>query len=187
MKNLSILICSLKDRKFYLERLLDKLNPQLNDNVEVIVESDNGEMTIGEKRNTLVEKSSGEYICFIDDDDLVSDDYVELILSSIQNKPDVVGFKLDYFVDGVLTGVAEHTIKNNEWKTLNSNSSPYRYLFLRNPNHLNPIKREIALKIPYQKINHGEDRIFSSQVYELLKSENYIDKAIYYYYFRTKK
>jgi len=72
---LSLLICSLKDRQGYLERLMQILDPQLSgieDKVEVIVELDNGERSIGAKRNALLDKAKGEYLAFIDDDDIIS-------------------------------------------------------------------------------------------------------------------
>ena len=76
-KKLSILICSLASRADKLQRLMNVLQPQINDSVELLVKTDNGEMPIGKKRNLLLEEASGAYIAFVDDDDLVSEDYVK--------------------------------------------------------------------------------------------------------------
>ena len=76
---MSILVCTTTERKHFLDRLLDTLNKQITDRIEVIVESDDGIMKIGKKRNMLLDKASGDYVCFVDDDDLVSDDYCEKI------------------------------------------------------------------------------------------------------------
>ena len=63
MKKLSILICSLNSRnEKFLSRLKYNLSSQLTDEIEVLIASDNGEMTIGEKRQKLLEKAAGEYI-----------------------------------------------------------------------------------------------------------------------------
>ena len=52
------------------------LAEQLTSEVEVLTELDDGTRSIGEKRNALVESAGGEYVCFVDDDDMVSSDYV---------------------------------------------------------------------------------------------------------------
>ena len=36
--------------------------------------------TIGEKRNWLLEQAKGEYVVFVDDDDLVTNNYVQSIM-----------------------------------------------------------------------------------------------------------
>ena len=67
MKLFSILICSLFRRKEFLERLNLVLLPQCNDLVEVLYEIDNGEISIGTKRNRLLDRSTGKYIAFIEE------------------------------------------------------------------------------------------------------------------------
>jgi 23S rRNA U2552 (ribose-2'-O)-methylase RlmE/FtsJ len=60
--DLSILICTLDERKdTFLARLKDKLEPQIkNKNVEMIILSDNAEISIGSKRNKNRWLSSGQ-------------------------------------------------------------------------------------------------------------------------------
>lgn len=84
----------------YTSELLEVLAPQVTNEVEVIVvddgsrepfktdykwckviRQDNG--GVSKARNVGIEKSSGEYISFIDADDLVSDDYVEQIIKKM--------------------------------------------------------------------------------------------------------
>ncbi len=184
---LSILICSLNGREHYLEKLLNVLSHQICDSVEIIIESDNGELPIGEKRNVLLNKSKGKYVCFIDDDDLVSDDYISLILDKSNSNPDVIGFELEYYIDGELQGIAYHSKKYSKWSDSISKDSKYNMVYYRCPNHLNPIKRDIVMEIMYPPINHGEDKIFSELIHTKLITEEYIDKPIYFYYFRNKK
>jgi hypothetical protein len=54
-------------------------------------------------------------------------------------------------------------------------------VYYRCPNHLNPIKREIALQVMFPELSRGEDRDFSMRVKRLLKKEEYIDGIIYFY------
>lgn len=80
------------------ERLLKVLRPQLTDEVEIIIinNSDittfkgvktlfcesNG--TASKPRNVGLDNAKGEYITFIDSDDLVSEDYIEKILDKVE-------------------------------------------------------------------------------------------------------
>lgn len=84
----------------YTSELLDCLNPQITDDVEVIIVDDGSKKPFKTKyewarvirkrnggvssaRNIGIERSSGEYLSFIDADDLVADDYVQQIISKM--------------------------------------------------------------------------------------------------------
>lgn len=84
----------------YTSELLEVLDPQITDEIEVIVIDDGSREPfktdykwckvirqknggVSKARNVGIEKSSGEYISFIDADDLVSDDYVEQIIKKM--------------------------------------------------------------------------------------------------------
>ncbi len=186
IKKLTILICSLNRRKKYLERLIDVLRPQINSFVEVLCSVDNGELSIGKKRQTLLERATGEYVCFIDDDDLISSNYISLILNAIETKPDVVGMHLIMKTDGKLSGKTYHSLKYNSWYDEPGESPSWRFYY-RNPNHLNPVKRKLALEVGYPDISLGEDRDYSMRLLPLLKTESYIDQSIYTYEVRSYK
>jgi hypothetical protein len=53
--------------------------------VEVIWEADNGELTLGSKRNKLVDRCQGKYQCFIDDDDVIAPYFVKTFVPMIQS------------------------------------------------------------------------------------------------------
>lgn len=84
--------------KEYTDELMDALDPQINDDVEVILVYDCDEEAyeskyewlkiiqqpgkgLGKARNYGVEQASGEYIAFVDSDDLVTDCFAEKILN----------------------------------------------------------------------------------------------------------
>jgi len=92
---LSILIPSLPDRESqnYLKRLVNILQPQIShrsNEVELIINNEPRAIPTGTKRNMLIAKSTGEYFCMIDCDDIVPMYYVDEILKAIDKRPDVI-------------------------------------------------------------------------------------------------
>lgn len=181
MKKLSLLICSIETRHVFLNRLVSVINPQLTDQIEMVVNCDNGEKPIGKKRNELIKSATGEYVAFIDDDDLIAENYIAKIIQAIGNTNcDCVGIEGIMTTDGKTPRKFIHSLQYKTWFEKDE-------IYYRNPNHLNPIKREIAIKIPFAEINHGEDSDFSKRVLPHLKTESYIEGPIYFYEFRTAK
>jgi glycosyltransferase involved in cell wall biosynthesis len=178
---LSILICSLEKRAAQLASLLEDLEEQRYGNyeVEILPFIDNGETNTGAKRNRLLELAKGDYICFVDDDDSVEYNYLSLILNAIETNPDVVGLKGMYYNDGIYMGMFVHSMQYTYWEQKSST-------YLRCPNHLNPVKREIALQTKFPEITFGEDRDYSDRMFPLLKTEVMIDQPIYNYYSEKK-
>ena len=85
MKELSILILTLPTRIDSYARLIKSLNLQVIQNnlinrVQILTLCDTKEISVGEKRNILLNKSCGKYVCFIDDDDLIAPDYLIKII-----------------------------------------------------------------------------------------------------------
>ena len=134
----------------------------------------------------MLEKATGEYIAFVDDDDMVSYDYVAKILTALSTKPDTIGIHLLHFWDNRLHGVTYHSIEYDKWFQ-NQDSSTGLMRYYRNPNHLNPVKKELALKTKFPGISMKEDEDYSRRLLPLLKTEEYIKEPIYYYLFIQNK
>jgi len=178
---LSILICTLPNRIGYLSQLLQVLTPQRTTEVEVLVESDNGSMTTGMKRNILLQRSTGKYVVFIDDDDMVSSTYIKDILTAAESNPDAIVF------NGTMTTDGRDERKwyiSKDYSYEAKNRAYYRY-----PNHIVPIRREIAMAFPFMDIRIGEDYAWATAIHNagLIKSEVKIEKELYHYQFRTNK
>ena len=187
---LSILIPTIPERAASFNNLFFELNFQIEMQnafglVEIITDdSEKGIKSIGQKRNDLLNKATGEYVCFVDDDDKVANNYLRLILKALQNKPDCVSLKGVITTDGQMPRIFEHSIKYNEYKTTHNLVTYERY-----PNHLNAIKHSIASQFKFPEINFGEDTDWATQINQsgLLKKEYYIDEVIYYYNYISNK
>lgn len=179
---LSILICSLPERCKELSFLLTELFSQCKKTkeVEVLIDIDNQVKTIGAKRNHLLNMATGDYIVFIDDDDMISSNYISLVLDALKTNPDCAGINGVMFNAGIKDRPFTHSIKHGSWYTGED-------AYYRTPNHWNPIKRSIALQVMFKEINWGEDHDYSNRIFPLLKSEVYINEPIYYYRFDTNK
>lgn len=182
----SIGIASLRKRQEHRARLLDCLNSQINAlarplDVEIVLDIDGGERSVGLKRDAIVKRAVGEYIAFIDDDDRIPPYYVQAVLDAIQTNPDVVGIRGEYRKNGGGAETFIHAMGNGPaWRTVNG-------IYLRGPNHLNPIRRQFAEATGYRDMKHGEDRDFAERVFGMLKTEVMIDRVMYHYDFKNDK
>lgn len=187
---LSILILTISGRKHLLKRLLHELSKQFHDNkleafvdYEILIQSDE-DKSIGEKRNNLLQRARGEYIAFIDDDDMISETYISFFIKGYEIKPDCFSLRGVITWDGVKPELFEHSIKYSAWQTTNNYIKYERF-----PNHLNFIRTSIAQQFDFPLINHGEDKDWAAKVFEsgLLKKEYYIDEIIYNYQYIQNK
>jgi len=80
---LSILTPSVPSRLEQLNALRAMLASQIGDQlaVEHLILIDNKRRTVGEKRDNLLRIALGRYVAFVDDDDFVSEDYINEIVA----------------------------------------------------------------------------------------------------------
>jgi len=100
---LSILISSIPYRKEQANKLFAKLEHQIMDRyktVEILMLVDNCERSIGAKRNALLKIAKGDYICYIDDDDDITDDFIEYCLEGIETGKDLIVFNHEAWING---------------------------------------------------------------------------------------
>lgn len=175
---LSILICHLTKRECPLRQLLNVLNPQLTQDVQIIVEADDGQQSIGAKRNALLEKATGDYIAFIDDDDLVSADYISKIFEATSTNPDccaIWGARIWMNVDKF-----HSSLQYDKWGDKDG-------ILCRPINHLNPVRRELALGVKFPNFDYCEDKFYALNLRKVLKNEVEIPGLIYLYRFSVEQ
>jgi glycosyltransferase involved in cell wall biosynthesis len=183
LTKLAILIPTIESRKEQFNALRDRINKLIESNfdtsVQLISICDNKEISIGAKRQQLLEASDARYVVFIDDDDRIHDDYITDILSAISHQPDFIGFQIECSgTPGITANVSN---AYSDWA-----DKVDGFDYVRTPYHKTPIKRDIALHIGFKDMRFGEDYDFSKRLKEsgLIQKEYHIDKVLYFYQFK---
>jgi glycosyltransferase involved in cell wall biosynthesis len=183
----SILICTLEERTESFNKIYNKLQYQiaannLGDQIEILFFRDNREHSIGFKRNALLKQSQGRYVCFVDDDDDVHGRYIPMIYEKLLQNPDCVSLLGIMTTNGKHPEIFKHSLAYND-KYCTENG-----VHLRPPNHLNPIRRDIALQFSFPENNFGEDRSWTLLLAQsgLLKTEAVLDVPYYFYLYDGK-
>ncbi len=184
---LSLLVCTINKRKPLFDLLKLELDKQINDAglhgyIEIISKCDNCIISIGAKRNLLLNHANGKYLCFVDDDDWIDSEYISIIMSALESDPDCVNMLGVMNTDGFSQRRFEHSINNHHYFERNG-------VYYRPPGHLNPIRSSIAKQFKFPEKNFGEDAEWSMQLIQsgLLLKEVQITKVLYHYRYSTKK
>lgn len=180
----AILIATIETRKPQFEKLRSFIRSQIVKNsligqCEIVHISDNKEISVGLKRQRLLEIANSNYVAFIDDDDWVSDDYLKTIINSIDtNSPDSIGFLVRCTFNGSNPIMAKASNQYADWA---EDVDGYKYV--RTPYHKTPIRRDLAVQIGFKDIRYAEDHDYSRRLKAagLIRKEDYIDSPLYYY------
>lgn len=150
--DLSVLIPTLVERRDTCTRLKEairekfaRLCPGLR--LEINEDVDNREKSVGLKRKHLVETANGKYSAFIDDDDEVTDAYFEDFFTCFQTAQDVMRIRGQ---------MGPHTFTHSTEFPL-SGKMYVGGVFVRPPNHLNPMLNDIARLVSFEDATRGED------------------------------
>ena len=178
--DISFLIPTIAGREKSLVRLTDsihekmaRLAPHLRYTINLSF--DNREMSVGMKRQKLIQESKAKYSAFIDDDDEITDAYIEDMYKMIQESYPVMRLRgrIDPYT---FTHSLENTLKG---------AMARGEVFLRPPNHLNPMMTDVAKLIHYKDALRGEDldwTIRMSRTGFLTSEHRSDDSRIHYIY-----
>lgn len=183
----SILIPTTLDREDQYNRLYKKLLNQIyyiNDvhpdlgEVEVLSDGSkrflDGGMSIGEKRQKLLDRARGEYVSFMDDDDDVAPNYIEIIMRAIyQHVVNMQDADIITFNCIVKNDFYWALIKMQLSNKINEELTPEK-IVKRRPWHICPVKTPIAKKEKFTHINHNEDWDWMGRVLNHVNSEIHI-------------
>ena len=185
---LSILIPSIPERREQLLSLTGKLyrqilalqdtHPSLG-SVELIIDDSkkftDGGLSIGEKRNALLQRASGEYLCFLDDDDEPTPNYIEQLVRMCNEGNDIVTFRCLVKNDHYWS-LIDMSLVNEVNEEVNPNS-----VIKRTPWHVCPVKRALIWHIPFTAVNHNEDWSWMAIVLTCIKTESHTDMILTQY------
>jgi hypothetical protein len=183
----TILVPTLGERRVLFERMMTGLLPQLDrygGQVRVLGWYNDGSPSLPKIRQRLVEAAGTDYVSFVDDDDLVSRDYVTEIVGALETRPDYVGFQVQCYSNGAPTGVAYHSLEFDRWRNLTGR-------YERDISHLNPIRRQLALRANFSLARPGrpEDRAWADQLRRarVLKTQVVVPRILYHYLYSTNR
>ena len=189
----SILILSIPSRTESVTALVKKLEKQLGNrrSVEILVFSDNCSQSISAKRNVLLQAARGRFVCFLDDDDGVSNDYIDQILKAAETHPqtDCISFNQFCSLDGEPMNV-EFGIGNPHgqlWRTEEGLLGDIK----RPPYHMCLWRRELAQSEEFQP-KYGangqstEDIDWLLRLYPKVQTEHHIDAPLHLYIYSSQ-
>lgn len=191
---LSILIPTLASRSRNMFELVAELTRQAqilglsDDEYEVLINIDNGEVPSGRKRQSLLDAARGDYVAFFDDDDRPSPRYVESIVDAIRSRqPDVVTFGVERRGDRGFVGTQWFWLGGADNRKLPDGSVEMQ------ANHLMAWRREIARTVAWpQNLGYGDDQVWyqtlaiaiAGQDWSL--NEAHIHEPLYYYHWSAE-
>jgi hypothetical protein len=151
----TVMIATIPGREQKLQSLLasvrekvGRIAPELR--LEICLDFDNRESSIGDKRHRLLQRAAGKYLCFIDDDDDITDAYVEDAWSMIRGNFHTMRLRGQIGNFQFL-----HSLSIKLTDPMATKETPA--IFQRPPNHLNPMLADIAKCIPFKSATYGED------------------------------
>jgi len=190
MMLLSILIATIRGRERSFAALFEHLSAQCRRHgwlavgdapgtVEILWEKDNKQISIGAKRQKLLERARGRFVVFVDDDDWVPDNYVTRICEAIESNPDVdcIGLIGEHTTNGANPESFVGSLRYREWA---EDRDGYRYV--RSPYHKTPVARTAALRAGFRDERFGEDQSFSRRLLDTLQREYFIAGEVLYYH-----
>ena len=188
-KLLSICIPSVIGRELSCSKLIENINRQIKEGqyeefVELIVDKDNKEVSIGFKRQRMYLKCKGLFAVQIDDDDNIAEDYIKTFFDNFDPKVDCYGYQELCNFDRSTQKKSDFSIKYKKWYELKLPVNGFNHF--RTPFCKSPIKTKLCQEVGVEDMRFGEDHSFAIRIYPFLKKEIYIDKIMYLYQFTSE-
>lgn len=200
MPTWSILIATLASRQEQLKRLLSVLLPQAErtGNVEVIGLHNYAEQHIGEYRQVLLGSAKGDYVSYLDDDDLVDLNFVPLVLEAMARPvgpqqmgyypagyPDYIAFGHDMCVDGNLVAMPVFIgLQYGGWYDVWEDTPAQKRGFYRDVTHINPCKASIARQARFSTVpGVPDDRRYTETIRRIARTQVTIPQVLFHYLF----
>jgi glycosyltransferase involved in cell wall biosynthesis len=145
--------------------------------IELLALFDNKKRQIGEKRDNMLSLANGEYLVFIDDDDRIAPEYIEVIMDTLYANPETDCVVFDSIVSiesqpGILCkyGIEfeyGYILGGKEWRG--------------KPAHTMVYKSSIAKSHRYTDMGAGEDVDWVKRACQDIRVQTRIDRVLYFY------
>lgn len=164
-----------------IDEFTHNLPNSLKQNFIVIDQENQG---VSHARNNGIKNANGNYITFIDSDDIIADDYISKILSAVQTSPDLIQFNAYCFFESAPEKnyhLSQPSLSSGLHKV---NDEVLRNIFNENNwfSWLRVYKRELLLNNPFPtNMTHFEDAFIVSNILIEIKNIFIIKDSIYNY------
>lgn len=185
---LSVLIPTTPDRDYLFYPLYDELNRQVHElhslhpmlgTVEILVDSSKrfleGGLSIGKKREAMVNRATGKYLMFLDSDENIAPNYTETLLRLCNQNKDIVTFR-NFTKTDFYWCLVDMSLKNK----VNEEATPDKIVY-RRPFHICPVRTCYAQMYEFDDTNYGEDFSWMSKVLSHCDTEAHTDKILHCY------
>lgn len=139
----------------------------------------NGGLSIGKKRERLSQQATGKYLCFLDDDEDISPNYVETLVRLCQQDKDVVTFR-SFIKNDFYWSVVDMRLGSD-----NEEATPDK-IIKRNAWHICPVKSKYAKMYKFDDSNYSEDWTWMEKVLKHCQSEAHTDQILHSYQHSAK-
>ena len=185
---LSILIPTLPNRRKLFNALYKKLTAQIDyvhtthpslGQVEILFDKSKkflkGGLSVGAKRDALKCRATGEYLVFVDDDDMIAPNYLESILRLMESNPDIITFR-SLYKSSTYWGIVDMNLNYAENEQMNDST-----IVKRQPFHVCPIRTSIAQQHSFPDINNAEDWGWMVKVLSDCQKQAHSDQILHQY------
>jgi hypothetical protein len=168
-----ILIPHIPHRHDKLLDLLDVLAAQMQPGVEVLIYTDNLDVSYTEKLQTLMDAATADYVSVLSNDDSVSPDFIPRVLQALEEWPDYVGFRVRYTEAGVPQAPVVHSLQCGGWSD--------GEVLKRDLMYYNPIRRGLAQRVKFRGDFCDMEWADDLRALGCVRSEVFIDDELHYY------
>lgn len=133
-----------------------------------------GGLSIGKKRQSLVQQAKGEYLCFLDDDEDIAPNYLETLVRLCHSGKDVITFR-SFIKNDFYWSVVDMRLGNS-----NEEATPDR-IVKRNAWHVCPVRSKYAKMYKFEDSNYSEDWTWMEQVLKHCQTEAHTDQILHSY------
>lgn len=186
----SVLIPSIFERMPKLQKLVGEFERQIQlfdlwDSVQIVSVVDNRKVSIGTKRQQVLNCSIGNYVAFVDDDDEVSNNYLFEVVNAIRNNDvDVITFDNCSIIEDHDPIIVNMRLRQENEQVRFEDGSDIPVVIRRAAWHTCAWRSSLAKTVNFPDLSYGEDWEWARQLNTVAKTEFHIPQVLHTYIFK---